>query len=146
MGRYVIKREAHTSTTGNDSLTIISAANRRVRVVEFNVVGQGSSSAAQAFTISRSAAGTTPGGAIVASKADHSDQPAPAFTTSTTWSVQPVPETNGITTGFNALGIPYSRAWPDGILEARNGECISIRAPAGQTPQACNFSVTVQED
>lgn len=146
MGRYIIKREGHTATTGNDSLTIISAANRRCRVVEFTAVGQGSSSAPQAFTLSRAPAGTTPGGAIVPSKSDHSDQPAAAFTTATTWAVQPVPETNGYVTGFNALGIPFSRAWQDGILEARNGECISIRAPAGQTPQACNFSVTVEED
>jgi hypothetical protein len=146
MGRYIIKREGVTATTGQDVLTIISATSRRCRVVEFNAVGQGSSSAAQAFTISRAAAGTTPGGAIVASKADHSDQPAAAFTTATTWSVQPTPETNGITTGFNALGIPFSRAWPDGVLEARNGECISIRAPSGQTPQACNLSITIEED
>ena len=53
MGKYIIKREGVTATTGNDVLTIISAASRRCRVVEFNVVGQGSSSAAQAFTIGR---------------------------------------------------------------------------------------------
>src|SRR6266446_5288968 len=104
--RYVILRDNFTPTGGQDALTIISASARRVRLIDLNVVGAGSSSAAQRLLAGRSTGGTTPGGAITPSKAEHSDQPAAASTTATTWSVQPTLETNAHLVGFNALGGP----------------------------------------
>jgi hypothetical protein len=148
--RYTISRDNITPVGGQDILTIITAASRRARLVEINITGQGASSAAQRLIASRSTGGTTPGGAIVPSKAEHSEQPAAVFTTATTWAAQPTPETNGIALGWNALG--GANRWvatpgrPQGTTEARNGENISIRAPSGPTYQACSISVVIEED
>jgi hypothetical protein len=148
--RYVISRDNITPVAGQDILTIITAANRRARLVSIEVTGQGASSAAQRLQAARSTTGTTPGGAIVPSKHEHSEQPAAVSTTATTWAAQPTPETNAIALGWNALG--GANRWtaqpgrPQGVMEARNGECISIRAPSGPTYQACSISVVIEED
>ena len=147
--RYLVARDNVTLTGGQDALTIISGTGRRIRLVSISVAGRGTSSAAQQFQIGRSAAGTTPGGPIVPSKDGHSDQVASNFTTATTWSVQPVLETNYEVVGWNALGSGHRAAWggpQQPKIEARNGECISIRAPTGPTYQPASFSVVVEED
>lgn len=145
--RYTVSRENFTPTAGNDALTLISGSGRRIRLVELRAIGRGSTSAPQALTVARAPTGTTPGGAITPSKADHSEQPAANFTTATTWSVQPTPETNGVVVGWNALGAAPPLAAPKGqIIEARNGECISIRCPTGTTPQPQSISCVVEED
>ena len=68
----------------------------------------------------------------------------------TTWAAQPTLETNAHVVGFNALGgvnqLVAQPGRPNGICEARNGENISIRAPAGPTYQACSISATFEED
>lgn len=148
--RYVVSRDNVTPVASQDLLTYITASGRRARLVALDVVGAGSSSAAQRLIAARSTAGTTPGGAITPNKAEHTEQPAAASTTSTTWSVQPTLDTNGHVIGWNALGGPNK--WttqpgrPNGIVEARNGENISIRAPSGPTYQAMSFSATFEED
>lgn len=145
--RYTVTRDAFTGTAAQDALTLISGTTRRIRVVEIRVVGEGATSAPQRLFVGRSAAGTTPGGAITPNKADHSEQPAANFTTATTWSVQPVTDTNGVLIGWNSLGAAPPFVAPKGsLLEARNGECISLRIPSGTTPQACGLSVVVEED
>lgn len=147
MGRYTVSRENFTPTAGSDALTLISGTGRRIRLIEVRFSGRGTTSAAQQVTVSRSTAGTTPGGAIVPSKADHSEQLASNFTTATTWAAQPTPETNGIVCGFNALGGAHAFPAPRGaVLEARSGECISLRAAAGVTFQAMSLSCVVEED
>lgn len=148
--RYVVSRDNITPTGGNDVLTYITASGRRARLVALDVTGAGASSAAQRLVAGRSTGGTTPGGAITPNKAEHTEQPAAASTTATTWAAQPTLDTNQHIIGFNALGGPNK--WttqpgrPGGIIEARNGENISIRAPSGPTWQACSFSATFEED
>lgn len=148
--RYTVSRLNVTGTAGNDLITGISAANRRIRLISVNVIGRGSSSAPQGVHLGRGATGTTPGGAITPDKAEHVDQPAATFTTATTWAAQPTLQTNPIPVGWNALG--GINRWttepgrPQGMLEARNGEVISIRCGASFTPQACDISATFEED
>ena len=149
--RYVVKRVNFTpANTTDDVLTIRSAASRRVRIVGIYVNGQGASSAPQGITVSRvTTVGVTPGVAITPDKADHNDQPAAAFTTATTWATQPVVNTNGITLSFNALGGKdqwQAGPFTKGMLEARNGEELSIRPTAGTTPQLTSLSVVCEED
>jgi hypothetical protein len=146
--KYWVKRENVTPTAAQDILTLISAASRRLRVLQIQAGGVGASSAPQGLCASRAPAGTTPGGAIVPSKAEHSEQPAATFTTATTWAAQPTPEANGLELNWNALGgwAPWSVGQNKGVLEARNGEVISIRPTAGPAPQAMNLSVLVEED
>src|SRR3990170_93630 len=147
--RYVILRDNFTPVAGQDALTIISAAARRVRLVDLNVGGAGTSSAAQRLLVGRSTGGTTPGGAITPSKAEQTEQPAAISTTATTWAAQPTLETNAHVLTFNAMGgpnrLPGQQGRPQGLSEARNGENISIRAPAGPTYQACSISATIEE-
>jgi hypothetical protein len=149
--RYWVKRANFTpANTTDDVITLLSAANRRLRVLGIFCNGAGASSAPQGITASRvTTAGITSGGGITPDKADHNDQPAAAFTTATTWSTQPVINTNGITLSFNALGgyAPWQATQlTRGVLEARNGEQISLRPTAGPTPQAQSISVLVEED
>lgn len=146
--KYWVKRENVTPVAAQDILTLISPASRRLRVLQIQIGGTGGSSAAQGATVSRSTGGTTPGGAITPSKAEHIDQPAATFTTATTWAAQPTIETNGLELNWNALGgwAPWSAGPNKGVLEARNGENISIRPAAGHTPQAISVSVLVEED
>lgn len=147
MGRYLVSRDNITPTGGNDVLTCISGANRRIRILEVSVAGRGTTSAAQQINVGRSTGGTTPGGAITPSKADYTDQPAANFTTATTWSAQPTLETNFEVVGWNALGGANRWQPPGGkLIEARNGENISIRAPSGPTYQATSISVLIEED
>ena len=147
--RYVVMRDNVTPASPNELLTLVSASNRRCKVTSMEVVGLGTSSAAQRLIAANSATGTTGGGAITPDKADNVDQPAAATVVDTTWSAQPTLNTNGIILGWNALGGP--NRWvtqpgrPDGMLEARNGAYISIRAAAGVTYQACSFSLTFEE-
>ena len=148
--RYTILRDNFTPTAAQDCITVITAAGRRARLIEVQVTGQGTSSAAQRVLLARSTVGTTGGGAITPNKAEHTDQPAAASTVDTTWSVQPTIDANGVILGFNALG--GINRWatqpgrPNGIIEARNGENISIRAPSGPTYQACSLSCVIEED
>lgn len=148
--RYVVHRDNVTPVGGQDLLTYITASGRRARLIALDLVGAGSSSAAQRLLAGRSTGGTTPGGAITPSKAEHTEQPAAASTTATTWAAQPTLETNAHVVGWNALG--GANKWttqpgrPNGIVEARNGENISIRAPSGPTYQAMSFSATFEED
>ena len=145
--RYLIARDNVTPTGGNDVLTIITPAARRARVLEVSVSGRGTTSAAQQLQIGRSVAGTTPGAAIVPSKAEHVEQPTAVLTTATTWAAQPALETNYEVVGWNALGGANRWVPPKGFaLEARNAECISIRAPTGPTYQAMSISVMIEED
>jgi len=147
MGRYAVSRDNVTPVGGQDVLTIITSASRRARIVEISVAGRGSSSAAQQLQVGRSTAGTTPGGAIVPSKFDNTDQPAANFTTATTWAAQPTLETNYEVVGWNALGGANRWIPPRGVaLEARNAETISVRAPSGPTYQAMSLSAVIEED
>lgn len=150
--RYTVHRTAVTPANGEDILTLTSASARRIRLIDVNVAGNGSSSAAQHLIIARSiTGGVTPGGAITPTPAEHSEQPAAAFTVATTWGTQPTIQTNGIMLGWNALSAnryvtPPGR--PNGILEARNGERICIRGSTSGpvTYQPMSISVTVEED
>lgn len=150
--RFVIKRVNFTPpNTTDDSVTIRSATSRRCRIVAVYANGQGASSAPQGITVSRvTSVGVTPGGVITPDKADHNDQPAAVMTTATTWATQPVINTGGgVTLSWNALGGKdqwTATQMTKGMLEARNGEELSIRPTAGPTPQAMSVSIVVEED
>jgi hypothetical protein len=145
--RYVVSQNNVTPTAGNDILTIVSPANRRVELVEVSVNGRGASSAAQSIEAGASTAGTTPGGAVVPDKLDP-DSPAAASVVDTTWSVQPTMGTNKIKLGWNALGGAYRWVKPAGGpgIASRNGANISIRCPAAApTPQAMDLHCIFEE-
>lgn len=148
--RYVVARDNVTPVGGQDILTLISATARRIRLISLNVTGRGSSSAPQQLQFAMNPAGTTPGGAITPTKAEHTEQPAAVFTTATTWTTQPALATNFEVVGWNALGginrwvTPPGK--PQGMFEARNGDVISVRAPSGPTYQAMSLSVIIEED
>lgn len=150
--RYVLKQNNITPTAGNDIMTIISAANRRIRLTEVTVGGRGTSSAAQQIEFGRSTGGTTGGGALTPSKYDHQDQPAAASTVDTTWSVQPTLDTHTEIANFNALGgafrwTPPVKGGPGSAgIEVRNGDNISVRATSGVTFQPLSVSVVYEED
>lgn len=150
--RYVLKQNNITPTAGNDIMTIISAASRRIRLTEVTVSGRGTSSAAQQIEFGRSTGGTTGGGALTPSKYDHQDQPAAVSTVDTTWSVQPTLDTHTEILGFNALGGAFR--WTPPVkggtgaagIEVRNGDNISVRATSGVTFQPLSVSVVYEED
>ncbi len=136
-----------TPTGGNDVMTLIPASNRRARLVQVVISGNGTTSAAQRLLIARSNTGATSGGAITPNKADHADQPSAAATVPTTWGTQPTLDGNGITLGWNALGGAIVYNVPKGMFEARStADYISLRAPSGTPYQARSISMVFEED
>jgi len=147
MPRFVVKRLNVTPTAGQDLLTIVSASNRRIELIEVSVGGRGSTSAAQQIEAGTSTGGTTGGGAITPTKTDP-DSAAAASTVNTTWSVQPTLDTNPLSLNFNALGGAYRWVKPAGAPgpQARNTGNLSIRCPTGATtPQAMDVHVVYDE-
>lgn len=145
--RYIVKRLNVTPTAGQDLLTVVSPANRRVELVEVSVNGRGSSSAAQQLEAGTSTGGTTGGGAITPTKVDP-DSAAAASTVNTTWAAQPTMDTNLLSLGWNALGGAYRWVKPAGGdgPSARNGANLSVRCPTGaSTPQACDVHCIFEE-
>ena len=145
--RYVVKFENFTPAALTNP-TLISATGRRIRVLSVSVGGTGTTSAAQALVMSRSATGITPAGAITPDKAEHAEQPVATFTTALTWATAPAGATNGEILPFNALGggFRYTTTQRVTPLEARNGEVIVFKPASGNAPQATNISILVEED
>lgn len=140
MALYTVSRSNVTPSVGNDLITVISPANRRIRVVEVSVSGLHTSSAAQEVSVARSTAGTTPGGAITPDKVE-TDSIAAASTTATTWAVQPTIGTNPLKLGFNALGGAYRWVARSGTeITARNADNISVRAAVGTNPMSVHIT------
>jgi hypothetical protein len=145
--RYVVKRLNVTPAAGQDLITIVSPANRRVELVEVSVNGRGTSSAAQVLEVGTSTGGTTGGGAITPTRLDP-DSPAASSTVNTTWSTQPTMDANPLSIGFNALGGAYRWVKPAGGVgpSARNGANISLRCPTGApTPQPVDVHIVFEE-
>jgi hypothetical protein len=92
MAMFSVARDNVAMVAANDFLTLITAANRPIQVVEISVAGMGTASAANSLGVYRGTAGTTPGGAIVAvpNARINTTSPVAGTTTATTWSVQPV--------------------------------------------------------
>lgn len=145
--RYIVKFE-NITPSATEAPTISSATGRRVRVLEVVVGGNGTSSAAQALVMSRSATGTTPTNTVTPDKAEHAEQPAFAGTANRTWATAPAGASNGVVLPFNALGGGFRWTATQKIppLEARNAEVIVFKTAPGNTPQACNLSILVEED
>lgn len=128
MALYWVSARTITPNVANDLITIISAANRRSKLKAISIFSHGTTASANQVVVSRSTAGTTPGAAAVL-QAVHADNPAASTTTATTWAAQPALTTGAALTldvggnsGLNRLQAPMATE-----IEARNGECISIR-------------------
>lgn len=95
MAMYSVARDNVAMVAANDFLTLITAANRPIQVVEISVAGMGTASAANSLGVYRGTAGTTPGGAIVAvpngkvGAVTTGSAPVAGTTTATTWAAQP---------------------------------------------------------
>jgi hypothetical protein len=148
--RYIVSLDNFTPVAGNDIFTAVSAASRRLRLLQCVMTGLGAASAAQRIRIMRaSVAGVTPGALIVPDKFEHTDQPAAAFTVPTTWVTQPVVATNTLPVGWNSLGGALIWNAPQGgnKMECRNGENLSFRAVAGVLAlQNISFAAIIEED
>jgi hypothetical protein len=137
MPAYSVSQSNITGNTSNDILTLISAANRRVKILEVIVAGQGTASAAGEIRLQRSTGGTTGGGAVTPEKGIDADIPAASTTVNTTWAAQPTlsgtpykrlpANANGGV--FRWVAIPNKEE-----LEFRNGDQVSIRPSIGTGP------------
>ena len=128
MATYWVSARNITPNAANDAITIISAANRRVKLRAVSIFSHGTTASPNQAVVSRSTAGTTPGAALVP-QATHADYPAAVTTTATTWAIQPALTAGspltldfGGNSGLNRLQNQLTTE-----IEARNGECISIR-------------------
>ena len=128
MPLYWVSARNITPNITNDLITIISAANRRVKLRGISLFSHGTTASANQVVISRSTAGTTPTVALVP-QPNVIDSPAAATTTATVWAVQPALTAGAALTldvggnsGLNRLQAPLGTE-----IEVRNGECISIR-------------------
>jgi hypothetical protein len=128
MATYWVSARNITPNASNDLITIISAANRRVKLRAVSAFSHGTTASTQQVVVSRSTAGTTPG-AAAALQATHADFPTASTTTATTWAAQPSLTAGAALTldfGGNS-GLNRLQNQINTEIEARNGECISIR-------------------
>jgi hypothetical protein len=147
MSNLSLSRSAVTMNTANDMLTIIAAANRKFKVVDFIIGGNGATSAAAAFCevgLYLSTGGTTGGGALTPKKWE-TDAPTVGFTNFTTWSVQPTLSGDPYyRMPFNnyggVIGKPIK---PIGDIIFRNLEQLSIRPISGTS--AVTFTIVIDE-
>jgi len=146
MAFYTLSRQNVTPTNGNDLVTLVAAANRRLRVVKCSVTAAGTASGTQNLVqlVRATTAGVTGGGAITP-QAVAADMPAAAFTANTTWSTQPVlPANGGALFQLASNGAIRSESWfPEQAIEARNAENISLRSVSGST--AVSFDLEIEE-
>lgn len=128
---YTASRTSSALSTTNDSMTIISASSKTVRIKRIIFGSMGTASAANEIFISRSSGGTTGGGPITPTP--HTvEQPASACTVNTTWSVQPTLGVTILRATLNANGAVWVWvATPGEEIVLRNGEQLSIRSVAG---------------
>lgn len=128
MATYWVSARSIAPNTANDLITIISAANRRTKLKAISIFSHGTTASANQVVVSRSTAGTVPGGAQVP-QATHADFPTASTTTATTWTAQPTLAAGSALTldvGGNS-GMNRLQAQALTEIECRNGECISIR-------------------
>lgn len=146
--RYTAKQKGVTPGSGVDILSIQASVNRRARLIQVSVAGNGTTSAYQMIEVGRATAGSSLATTIVPGKFDHTDEPAPSATYGTTWGTAPtLSTTDSEVIGWNALGGANRWIPPKGAgFEFRNGEVITFRASVGVTFQAMSLSVVVEED
>lgn len=148
MALFSMSRGGVTMNTANDLLTVIAAANRKFKVVDFVAAGNGGTSAAAAYAeigLYLSTVGTTGGGALTPKKWE-SDNPTQGFTNFTTWSVQPTINAGQeyYRYGFNIYGGILSKPiQPLRDMIFRNSEQLSIRPISGTG--IVTFTVVVDE-
>lgn len=128
MALYWVSARTITPNVANDLITLISAANRRCKLKAISIFSHGTTASTNQVVVSRSTAGSVPAGALVP-QAVHADNPAASTTTATAWTAQPALTAGAALTldvggnsGLNRLQAPIGTE-----IEARNGECISIR-------------------
>lgn len=128
MATYWVSFRNIAPNVANDLGTLISATNRRIKLKAISAFSHGTTASTNQVVVSRSTAGTTPTIAAVP-QATNADLPAATFTTATVWAVSPALTAGAALTldfggnsGLNRLQAPIVTE-----IEARNGECISIR-------------------
>lgn len=131
-------------STANDSVTIIAAAARSLRILEVSVEPDGTASAANVLGVYRSTGGTT-GTAPITPSPTSPGFAAAGFTAPTAWSVQPTAGVLLDRISFNANGgrVTKSYAMPGSQLECSGATQLSFRQVAGTSTRS--ISILVEE-
>ena len=142
---FTLSRANIALSTTTDSLTIISAASRQLRIWRIGIAGVGATTGPAALGVYRSTGGTT-GGAAVTPKLKMTEQGAAAFTNFTTWAAQPTVTGDPLhQLGFRDSG--GNNAWqalsPDRTILLRNLEQASFRSIIGTI--SANIDIEVEE-
>jgi hypothetical protein len=141
MSIHSVTRSNVALNTANDVMTIIAAANRKIRILEVTVGGMGTASAANEVAVQRSTGGTTGGGAITPESFDPDSLADSVTVVNTTWAAQPT------LSGSPELRLPVNAnggvfrwvARPGQELNVRNSGQLSIRPAVGSS----NISIHV---
>lgn len=144
MARFGLGVTNTALSTTNDTLTIISASARRLKIYAIRLAGMGATSAAAAALtvhVMRSTGGTTPGGSVTPAELE-ADGGAAVFTNATTWAAQPTPSDVVLRLGLQAYGgIHPWVARKDEEIILRNAEQISIRSSVGTASVTLNVEL-----
>lgn len=139
MSLYSVSRSNVALATANDTMTFLSPANRRIRIVEVSIGGMGTASAANEVSVARSTGGTTGGGPLTSEPLEP-DSAAAASVVNTTWSAQPTLGNVLLRLPVNANGGIYRWvARPGEEIVARATGQFSIRSAVGTS----NISIHV---
>lgn len=142
MSTYYVTRASSALSTTNDTLTIVGAANRTIKIKRITIGGLGTASASNVVQVARSTGGTTGGGAQTANPMT-TGAGATACVVNTTWSAQPTLTSVLDRVPVNANGGLAVIYYPPGQEpELRGTEQLSVRSETGTS----NISITVVFD
>ena len=131
MGVYTVNRASVALNTSQDTLTIVAAAAKPLRVMVVDIKGMGTASASNQILLARSSGGSTPGGAVTP-RGTTSDTPSAGFAVYTSWSVQPTLGNELWRFGVNANGGQDKfTALPGAEISVPGGGQVSLRSVSG---------------
>ena len=137
MAKFTINRQNVAVTNGNDILTIVAGAGKRIKLLRCAVTANGTASGTQNIVqVARAGTAGAAGGGPLTPQPIFSGAAAAISVVNTTWTTQPVVSANaGFAFNLSSNGAIRTEQWVvEDAIEIAAAENLSIRSISGVTP------------
>ena len=137
MAKFTVNRQNVTVTNGNDILTVVAGAGKRIKLLRCAITANGTASGTQNIVqVARAGTAGAAGGGAITPQPIFNGAAAAISVVNTTWTTQPVVNTNaGYAYNLSSNGAIRTEQWlPEDALELAPTENLSIRSVSGSTP------------
>lgn len=137
MAKFTINRQNVTVTNGNDILTIVAGAGKRIKLLRCAVTANGTASGTQNIVqVARAGTAGAAGSAPVTPQPVFAGAAAAISVINTAWTTQPVVNANaGFAFNLSSNGAIRTEQWViEDAIELAPTENLSIRSISGVTP------------